>query len=163
MKKSEIEKITTDLVLPIIESGGFDLWDVEYVKEGSDYYLRVYVDKEGGIQIDDCVAISRALEKEIDKLDSSDQAFEKKGFIEEAYILEVSSPGLTRRLKKDRDFEKSIGRLVLLKLYKAQDGQKEYTGYLKGFNEEEISIENNKEIINFNRDNISSIRLEFEE
>ena len=106
MKKADIEKKTEELVMPIIESGGYQLWDTEYVKEGSDFYLRVYADKEGGITIDDCVLISRALEAKLDEED----------FIAEAYILEVSSPGLTRKLKKDRDFERSLGRKVLLKL-----------------------------------------------
>ena len=110
MKKQDIEKRTEELVQDIIDSGGYELWDVEYVKEGSDYYLRVYADKEGGIMIDDCVTISRALEA---KLDAED-------FIEEAYILEVSSPGLTRKLKKDKDYDRSIGKLVFVKLYKAE-------------------------------------------
>ncbi len=153
MKKSDIEKRVLEMVMPIIETNGFDLWDVEYVKEGADNYLRVYADKEGGIEIDDCVLISRALEEKLDQED----------FIEDAYILEVSSPGLTRRLKKDRDFEKSIGRLVLLKLYKAENGAKEYTGYLSGFDEDSISIDIGEETIKFKRENVSSVRLEFEE
>ncbi len=153
MKKSDIEKRVLEMVMPIIETNGFDLWDVEYVKEGADNYLRVYADKEGGIEIDDCALISRALEEKLDQED----------FIEDAYILEVSSPGLTRRLKKDRDFEKSIGRLVLLKLYKAENGAKEYTGYLSGFDEDSISIDIGEETIKFKRENVSSVRLEFEE
>ena len=91
MKRTEVEERTESLVLPIIEAEGLDLWDVEYVKEGSDYYLRVYIDKPDGVNIDDCVTVTRALNE---KLDAED-------FIEEAYILEVSSPGLTRKLKKD--------------------------------------------------------------
>ncbi len=158
MKKSDVVKRTEELVQPIIDSGGFSLWDVEYVKEGSDFYLRVYADKEGGINIDDCVQISRALEA---KLDAED-------FIEEAYILEVSSPGLTRKLKNDRDFERSIGKLVYIKLYKAEEGAKEHTGYLKNFDKESIVINYDKEAdeaenISLSRANISSIRLEYEE
>lgn len=153
MKKSDIESRTEKLVMPIIEAEGFQLWDTEYVKEGADYYLRVYVDKEGGITIDDCVLVSRALEKKLDEED----------FIEEAYILEVSSPGLTRKLKKDRDFERSIGRKVLVKLYKAENGGKEFTGTLKGFDKDKVFITVDETgDIEFTRDNISTIRLEFE-
>ena len=150
MKRADIEKRTEELVMPIIDSGGYEFWDAEYVKEGSDYYLRVYVDKEGGITIDDCVTISRALEE---KLDAED-------FIKEAYILEVSSPGLTRKLKKDRDFERSLGRMVYLKLYKKENEVKEYTGKLEAFDKDSITISPD---ITFSRDNVSSIRLEFEE
>ena len=153
MKRADIEKKTEELVIPIIEAGGYDLWDVEYVKEGSDMYLRVYADKEGGIELDDCVTISRALEE---KLDAED-------FIEDAYILEVSSPGLTRKLKKDRDYEKSIGRLVKLKLYKAENGAKEHVGILLAYGEDGVKLEKSGQEMVFNRDNISSARLEFEE
>ena len=160
MKKADIEKKTEELVMPIIESGGYQLWDTEYVKEGSDFYLRVYADKEGGITIDDCVLISRALEAKLDEED----------FIAEAYILEVSSPGLTRKLKKDRDFERSLGRKVLLKLYKKENDSKEFTGFLAGFDKDTVSIANEKkdeysqeDKMTFTRENISSIRLEFED
>ena len=154
MKKADIEKKTEELVLPIIQAEGCELWDVEYVKEGSDMYLRIYADKEGGIMIDDCVTISRALEA---KLDDED-------FIEDAYILEVSSPGLTRKLKKDRDFEKSIGKLVIAKLYKAENGSKEFLGRLRAYTDSTITIEtDSSETIELERKNISGIRLEFEE
>lgn len=153
MKRTDIEARTEELVMPIIDSGGYELWDVEYVKEGSDYYLRVYADKEGGIAIDDCVTISRALEAKLDEED----------FIEDAYILEVSSPGLTRKLKKDRDLERSIGRLVLIKLYKKENEAKEHTGYLDSFDKDSITIKNDNGTVTFMRENISSIRLEFEE
>ena len=108
-KHTEIENKTEALVLPIIEENGFELVDVEYVKEGANWYLRVYADKEGGINIDDCVLISRALEA---KLDAED-------FIEDAYILEVSSPGLGRPLKKEKDYLRSIGKSIDIKLYQA--------------------------------------------
>ena len=149
-------KKTDELVQPIIDEGGFILWDVEYVKEGSDYYLRVYADKDGGINIDDCVTISRALDA---KLDAED-------FIDEAYILEVSSPGLTRKLKKDRDFERSIGKLVYIKLYKSENGAKEFTGYLNSYDKENLVIsdtENKDELVTLKRENISTVRLEFEQ
>ena len=154
MKKADIEKKTEELVLPIIQAEGCELWDVEYVKEGSDMYLRIYADKEGGIMIDDCVTISRALEAKLDEED----------FIEDAYILEVSSPGLTRKLKKDRDFEKSIGKLVIVKLYKAENGSKEFLGRLRAYTDSTITIEtDSSETIELERKNISGIRLEFEE
>ena len=102
MKKQEIEQHCTELVTPIIEEHGFELVDVEYVKEGSDYYLRVYADKEGGINIDDCVLISRSLEE---KLDAADR-------MTDPYILEVSSPGLTRPLKKDKDFKRNLSHML---------------------------------------------------
>ncbi|MBQ9608621.1 MAG: ribosome maturation factor RimP [Lachnospiraceae bacterium] len=152
MKKSEIEDYCTELVTPIIEENSFELVDVEYVKEGADYYLRVYADKEGGINIDDCVLISRALEA---KLDEEDR-------IENAYILEVSSPGLTRPLKKDKDFKRSIGKKVDIKLFTKIDGVKELTGVLEDFNDEDISVTYNDELINIKRKDISMIRLAFE-
>lgn len=153
MKKQEIEEKCTELVMPIIEAGNYDLWDVEYVKEGADYYLRVYADKEGGIGIDDCVDISRQLEKKLDEED----------FIKEAYILEVSSPGLTRVLKKDKEFEKSIGRLVDIKLYKALNGQKELQGILKSFDEKSLTFNISDEDVAIDRNDISVIRLAFVE
>ena len=153
MKKVEIEERTESLVLPIIESAGLELWDVEYVKEGSDYYLRVYIDKSGGVNIDDCVLVTRALNE---KLDADD-------FIEDAYILEVSSPGLTRKLKKEKEFEKSIGKLIRVKLYKAEEGSKEHVGRLKEFAPDKLTIEVDEADISLSRDNISSVRLEYEE
>ncbi len=153
MKRTEIEERTTELVMPIIEEGGYSLWDVEYVKEGPDFILRVYADKEGGIGIDDCVAISRKLS---DKLDEADM-------IEEAYILEVSSPGLTRPLKKDKDFERSIGKLIEVKLYSAVNGMKELEGELKAFDEGSVTVNVGEEDLNLERSNISGVRLAFVE
>ncbi len=129
-KRADSEKKCDDLVMPIIEENNFELVDVEYLKEGSDYYLRVYADKEGGINIDDCVLISRALNEKLDEND----------FIKEAYILEVSSPGLGRHLKKDKDFKRSIGENVEIRLYKSMEGAKEFEGELVGYSEETITI-----------------------
>lgn len=133
-KKESIAEKAEALLIPILEEFNFELWDVEYVKEGSDYYLRAYIDKEGGITIDDCVDVSR---KFSDVLDTND-------YIEDAYILEVSSPGLGRQLKKDREFEKSIGRDVILRTYKPIDGCKEFEGTLKAFDKENITLEVNE-------------------
>ena len=120
-KKELYEQKTEALLLPMMEEHQFELVDVEYVKEGSNWYLRAYIDKEGGIAVDDCEVISRALS---DRMDEED-------FIEEAYILEVSSPGLGRPLKKDKDLERSLGESVDVKLFRAMDRQKEFTGILK--------------------------------
>ena len=152
LKKTEIEDLCTELVTPIIESGGYELVDVEYVKEGADYYLRVYADKEGGITIDDCVDISRALETKLDERD----------FIPDAYILEVSSPGLTRPLKKEKDFVRSIGKLVDVKLYRPQNGRKDLEGRLKSYDEAEIVITIEEEEVSIKRSDIAMIRLAFE-
>ena len=153
MKKSEIEKHCLELVTPIIEQNNFELVDVEYVKEGGEFYLRVYADKEGGITIDDCVFISRALEAKLDEADK----------IDNEYILEVSSPGLTRPLKKENDFKRSIGKLIEIKLYKALNGQKEFCGILESYNDDEVVIaeENKEEKITISRNDISVIRLAF--
>ena len=129
MRSTEIVARTEELVMPIIEENQFELVDVEYVKEGSNWYLRIYADKEGGINIDDCVLISRALEEKLDKED----------FIKDAYILEVSSPGLGRPLKKDKDFARSIGKSVECKLYRAIDKKKEFEGVLKDYSKECVS------------------------
>ncbi len=155
MKKTEIEQHCTELVTPIIKAGDFELVDVEYVKEGADFYLRVYADKPGGITIDDCVSISRALEE---RLDAEDR-------IKDAYILEVSSPGLTRPLKKEKDFARSIGKLVDVKLYRQVNNSKELTGVLMAYNEEEVQLMlddgDAHEELTINRKDISMIRLAF--
>ena len=148
-KKDLYESKTEELVTPLIEQNNFELVDIEYVKEGSNWYLRVYIDKPGGINVDDCELISRALS---DKLDEED-------FIDDAYILEVSSPGLGRPLKKDKDFERSLGEDVEIKLYRMKDGTKDYRGFLKSYNKEEIVIEDNDEEITFKRSEIALVSL----
>lgn len=148
-KREEIEQRTEALVTPILDSFGFDLWDVEYVKEGADYYLRAYIDKEGGITIDDCVDVSRKLS---DKLDEDD-------FIEEAYILEVSSPGLGRKLKKDKEFARCIGRDIEIKLFKALDGTREFAGVLSGYDKDTVTIESAEGVKVFNRADAAVIKL----
>ena len=152
MKHADIERATEEMVLPILEEGGYIYVDTEYVKEGADYYLRVYADKEGGITVDDCEAVSRALEQKLDE----------KDLIKDAYILEVSSPGLTRQLKKERDFAWGKGKLVYAKLYKAMDGQKEFTGILSDYDEESVTITMEEETVRIPRSDISLIRLEIE-
>ena len=148
-KRDTIEEKTEQLLTPILEKMGFDLWDVEYVKEGPDMYLRAYIDKEGGITIDDCVDVSHALS---DAIDADD-------YIDEAYILEVSSPGLGRQLKKDKELERSIGKEVDIKLYKALDGTKEYSGCLKAFDKFSITLGMGDDDKTFNRQDIAKINL----
>lgn len=149
-KNKEYEAMTEELVLPMIEENKFELVDVEYVKEGGNWHLRVYIDKPGGINIDDCELISRALS---DKLDEKD-------FIEDAYILEVSSPGLGRPLKKDKDFTRNMGEMVEIKLFRQINKQKEYEGILKAFDKETVTIEaDDGEDIVFERSDIALIRL----
>ena len=140
---------TEEILLPILEARNFDLWDIEYVKEGSDYYLRAFIDKEDGITIDDCVDVSRELSDKLDALD----------FIEDAYILEVSSPGLGRTLKKDKEFARCIGEKVDVKTYKAIDGKKDFTGLLKSFDKDSIVIEDEEGDITFSRSDIAVIKL----
>ena len=149
MKRSEIESYVEGLVMPIIEEGNFELVDVEYVKEGANWYLRVYADKEGGINIDDCVAISRALEVKLDE----------KDVIPDAYILEVSSPGLGRQLKKERDYKRSLGKEGEIKLYKARNKQKELEGFLKAYDDDSFTITIDDEDVVFDKKEIAMMRL----
>ena len=125
-KREEYEKRTEELLLPIIEEKQFELVDVEYLKEGSNWYLRAYIDKEGGITVDDCELVSRTLSDILDKED----------FISDAYILEVSSPGLGRPLKKEKDFQRSLGKEVEIHLYKPLNKQKEYIGILHAYDKD---------------------------
>lgn len=148
-KKEDYESIAQELVTDIIEELGLELVDVEYVKEGSDFYLRYYIDKEGGVTIDDCEAVSRRVS---DRLDEKDP-------IKDPYILEVSSPGLGRQLKKDRDFHRSIGQDVDVKLFKQVDGQKEFTGKLTAFDTESVTIALEKSELALERSNIAKISL----
>lgn len=149
-KKEEYEKKTEDLILPLLNEHNFELVDVEYVKEGSNWFLRAYIDKEGGITVDDCEIISRALSDLLDRYD----------FIPDSYILEVSSPGLGRQLKKDRDFQRSLEEEVDVKLYRAVDKQKEFTGLLNAFDKDTITIElEDGSTRVFQRDDIAMVRL----
>ena len=154
MSKREIyEQKTEELIMPLIEQHQFELVDVEYVKEGGNWYLRAYIDKPGGITVDDCELVSRALS---DLLDEHD-------FIEDAYILEVSSPGLGRPLKKDKDFARSIGEEVDVKTFRAIQHQKDFTGILKAYDKEKIvlELEGGEEMI-FARADIALVRLAFD-
>ena len=148
-KKDIYEQKTEEILLPIMEKHGFELWDVEYVKEGSNWYLRAYIDKPEGVNIIDCENVSRAFS---DVLDIED-------YIADAYIFEVSSPGLGRTLKKDRHLEKSIGEDVEIKLYKPVDKVKEFEGTLVSFDKDTITIEADGEPRTFERNEIAVIKL----
>ena len=148
-KKESIEKRFEEILTPIAEQNGVRIYDVEYVKEAGDYYLRAYIDKDGGVNIGDCEAVSRALSEILDADD----------FIEDAYTLEVSSPGLGRTLKKDRHLQQSIGQAVELKTYKPIDGQKEFEGVLKAFTADSLTIDMNGTEKQFTRADISLIKL----
>lgn len=148
-KREQYESRTEELLQPIAETAGVEIYDVEFVKEGSDYYLRAYIDKPEGVNINDCEKVSRALS----------EALDEKDFIADAYILEVSSPGLGRTLKKDRHLEKSLLKEVEVKTYKPIDKCKEFTGLLKAYDENSIVIEREKEEMVFARADIALIRL----
>lgn len=154
MTKKEIyEQKTEEILLPIVKEHSFDLVDVEYVKEGGSWYLRAYIDKEGGIAIDDCEVVSRALSEILDQ----------KDFIEDAYILEVSSPGLGRPLKKEKDFVRSMGEEVEIRTYRAFNKQKEFVGILCAYDKDSVTIElEDKEEMKFEKSDIALIRLAFD-
>lgn len=154
MAKREVyEQKTEALLRPLMEAHQFELVDVEFVKEAGTWFLRTYIDKPGGITIDDCEVISRALSDLLDE----------KDFIEEAYILEVSSPGLGRPLKKDKDLERSLGESVEVRLFKAIDRQKEFTGILQAWDKDTVTLEFEDEAqLTIERGNIALIRLAFD-
>lgn len=148
-KRETYEARTEALLSPIAEAHGVEIYDVEYVKEGSDFYLRTYIDKPDGVNIQDCENVSRALSDVLDRED----------FIPDAYILEVSSPGLGRTLKKDKHLEKSIGAEVEVKLFKPVEKCKEFAGILEGFDEKTLTIKEENGLRTFERADIALIRL----
>ena len=146
-KREDYESRTEELLAPIAEVNQVEIYDVEYVKEGSDYYLRAY--KPEGVNILDCENVSRALSEALDKAD----------FIPDAYILEVSSPGLGRTLKKDKHLQKSIGEEVEIKLFKPIDKCKEFSGILESFDADTVTITEEGTPRTFARADIALIRL----
>ena len=152
-RREQYEERTEQLVMPIADENNFELVDIEYVKEAGNWFLRVYIDKQGGITIDDCELVSRALSEQLDKDD----------FIEDSYILEVSSPGLGRPLKKEKDFERSIGKEVEVRLFQAINKQKEYIGILTSYDKDTVTVELEEENpLTIQRKNIALIRLAFD-
>jgi ribosome maturation factor RimP len=152
-RREEYEAKTENFLLPLMEENNYELVDVEYVKEAGNWYLRAYIDKEGGITVDDCETISRRLGDWLDE----------KDFIADSYILEVSSPGLGRPLKKEKDFKRSLGKNVDIKLYKPLNKQKDFTGMLISYDKETVTItqEDGIELV-LNRPEIALIRLAFD-
>jgi len=152
-KREEYESRVEQFLVPLLEKHQFELVDVEYVKEAGNWYLRAYIDKEGGITVDDCEMISRTFS---DWLDQED-------FIEDSYIMEVSSPGLGRPLKKEKDFARSLGEEVEIHLYKPRNKQKEFTGVLKAYDKETVTLEleDGAEEV-FTRAELALIRLAFD-
>lgn len=151
--KEQIQSKTESLLQPIMEINHFELVDVEYLKEGSNWYLRIYIDKEGGITINDCEVVSRAFSELLDEDD----------YITGAYIMEVSSPGLGRPLKKEKDFARNLNREVEIHLYKAKDKAKEFRGILEDYTDKTVTILTEEEVeIVFDKKDISLIRLAFD-
>lgn len=149
-KRQDYEAQTERLLLPILEKYGFELYDVEYVKEGSTNYLRAYIDKPGGIAVNDCEAVARDMNPLLDE----------KDYIPDSYVFEVSSPGLGRPLKKDKHLEKSIGEEVEIHTFRPINHEKQFFGYLKRFDADNIVIEDEDETeLTFARTDIALIRL----
>ncbi|BAE84310.1 ribosome maturation factor RimP [Desulfitobacterium hafniense] len=151
MGESIMEQVEA-IIAPVITEQGLELVDVEYVKEGAHWYLRIYIDKEGGVDIDDCTNVSHLVSEVLDKHDP----------IAQAYMLEVSSPGLERPLKKDEDFERFTGKLVRVLTKEAYQGYKEFTGYLVGLIEDDIVLEYEKEKMAIPRAIVDKANLTFE-
>jgi len=137
---------------PVVEGFGCELWDVEYVREGSERYLRLYIDKDGGIDIDDCEKIHRAMDPILDEKDP----------IAESYHFEVCSAGLERPLKRASDFEKFMDSPVLVKLYRPRNGLKELPGILRGYEDGRVTLEAGKETITFEKSEVALVRLRVE-
>lgn len=148
----KITEQVSQFAAPIAEANGCSLWDVEYVREGSERFLRVYIDKEGGVSIDDCEAIARAMDPILDEKDP----------IAESYHFEVCSAGLERPLKRPGDFEKFMGSPVLVKLYRPRNGLKELPGILRGYDNGTITLEAGKETITFQKSEVALVRLRVE-
>jgi len=148
MVKKKIEDIVAEIAEPIVERHSFELVDVEFIKEGTNWYLRIYIDKPGGITIDDCQIVSEEISDILDEKDP----------IEQSYFLEVSSPGLDRPLKKDSDFEKFKGELVEVKVYKPIDGRKIFEGELVGLIDGKIVIKIDDRNVEFERAQVALVR-----
>lgn len=152
-RKESIEARAEEILLPILDELGLELYDVEYAKEAGSYYLRAYIDREGGVTIDDCEAVSRAYSPKLDEAD----------FISDAYTLEVSSPGLGRPLRRERDYEKSVGKNLEIHTYKAINKEKVFFGVLVSYDRDTVTIrEENGNERTFNKADLSMIRLAFD-
>ena len=147
MKK--VTEVVRELALPVVEENGCKLWDVEYVREAGQWYLRLYIDKDGGVNILDCEAISRAMSDILDEADP----------IESSYIFEVASAGAERPLKRPGDFAQFMGSSVTVRLYTAKDGAKEYTGTLTGYDGGAVAIREAEQEKRFEKNEVAMVRL----
>ena len=127
--------VVREIAKPIAEELGLEIWDVRFLKEGSQWYLRIFIDKDGGVSIDDCVDFTHAINKPLDEADP----------IEQAYCLEVSSPGIERELVRDEHFQKSIGKKIMLKTIRPVDGEREFKGILEAFDGTAVTVKVNDE------------------
>ncbi len=148
----KVTELVAQFAQPIIEENGCTLWDVEYVREGSERYLRIYIDKDGGIDIDDCEKIHRAIDPVLDEKDP----------IAESYHFEVCSAGIERPLKRPGDFARFMDSPVLVKLYRPRNGLKEIPGILRGYEDGRVTVEAGKETITFEKSEVALVRLRVE-
>ena len=148
----KVTDLVTQLAQPVVESFGCSLWDVEYVREGSERFLRLYLDKDGGVDIEDCEKIHRAMDPILDEKDP----------IAESYHFEVCSAGIERPLKRPSDFEKFMGSPILVKLYRPRNGLKEIPGILRGYDNGKVTVEAGKESITFEKSEVALVRLRVE-
>ena len=148
----KITDIVAGFARPVVEEKGCTLWDVEYVREGSDYFLRLYIDKDGGVDITDCEAISRAVDPILDEKDP----------IPESYHFEVCSAGLERALKRPSDFERFMGSAITVKLYRPRNGLKEIPCVLDAYEDGKITVTAGKETITFEKSEVALVRLRVE-
>ena len=148
----KVTELVASFAQPIVEAHGCSLWDVEYVREGSERFLRLYIEKEGGVDITDCEAISRAVDPVLDEKDP----------IAESYHFEVCSAGLERALKRPGDFERFMGSPITVKLYRPRNGLKELPGILRGYEDGKVTVEAGKETITFEKSEVALVRLRVE-
>ena len=148
----KVTELVAELARPIVEEQGCELWDVEYVREGSEYFLRLYLDMEGGVDINDCEAVSRAMDPILDEKDP----------IPTSYHFEVCSAGLERALKRPADFERFMGSPIMVKLYRPRNGLKEIPGILRGYEDGKVTVEAGKETITFEKSEVALVRLRVE-
>ena len=149
---AKVEEKICELLEDKIKNLGYELYDVEYVKEGKEYYLRIYIDNENGINLEDCEKVSNEINEDLDQED----------LIKEQYFLEVSSPGVERILRKDKHLQANIGNKVQIKLFTPVDKNKQFIGVLEGFNETMLNVNIGNKQINLDRKNISQIKTIFE-
>ena len=150
MKK--VTEIVAELAAPVAAEFGCELWDTEYVREAGQWFLRLYLDKAGGVDILDCENVSRKVSDLLDEVDP----------IEGSYVFEVSSAGAERQLKRASDFERFIGSPVLVKTYQNRDGRKEFPGVLKGYEDGDILLQMGTQELRFNKSEVAMVRLRIE-